>query len=47
MLFNPPLKVIAQFFAILAGTVFNYIGSKFFVFIKIKEKEPPKDESQE
>lgn len=30
--FDVPWKIIAQFFGIGAGTLFNYLGSKFFVF---------------
>jgi putative flippase GtrA len=32
--FNIPLKVIAQGFGIFSGMIFNFIGSKFFVFRK-------------
>lgn len=32
--FDLPLKVIAQAFGILAGLIFNFIGSKIFVFNK-------------
>ena len=31
---QPDLKVIAQFFGILVGFIFDYIGSKIFVFKK-------------
>ncbi len=34
---NPPYKVIGQFFGILSGMAFNFLGSKFFVF---KTKKP-------
>ena len=33
LFFNPQLKVVAQAVGILGGTVFNYIGSKYWVFI--------------
>ncbi len=36
--FNPPYKVIGQFFGILSGMALNFLGSKFFVF-KNKKKE--------
>ena len=36
--FNPPYKVIGQFFGILLGMALNFLGSKFFVF-KNKKKE--------
>lgn len=32
--FSLPFKVIAQAFGILAGTVINFLGSKFYVFKK-------------
>ncbi|HPO48961.1 MAG TPA: GtrA family protein [Spirochaetota bacterium] len=32
--FDPPYKVIAQFFGIISGMSINFIGSKFFVFKK-------------
>ena len=35
--FKLPYKVIAQFFGIGAGMIFNFLGSKFFVFRKKKE----------
>ena len=34
IVFNPPMKVIAQFFGIIVGFVVDYIGSKMFVFKK-------------
>ena len=33
-LFNPEIKVIAQAIGIFAGLIMNFIGSKYFVFIK-------------
>ncbi|MEO0294172.1 MAG: GtrA family protein [candidate division WOR-3 bacterium] len=33
-LFHPPYKVIAQGCGVIFGTVFNYLGSKHFVFRK-------------
>ena len=30
--FDPEIKVIAQIFGILSGMIFNYTGSKLFVF---------------
>ena len=33
LFFNPQLKVIAQALGILGGTIFNYLGSKYWVFI--------------
>jgi dolichol-phosphate mannosyltransferase len=35
--FNPPYKFIAQAFGIMAGTVVNFIFSKFFVFGRAKK----------
>ncbi len=36
LFFNPQWKVIAQALGILGGTVFNYLGSKYWVFISRK-----------
>jgi dolichol-phosphate mannosyltransferase len=36
---NLPYVAIAQGIGILAGMIFNYIGSKYFVFKKKKEKD--------
>ncbi|MBN2021059.1 MAG: GtrA family protein [Sedimentisphaerales bacterium] len=32
--YSPPYKVIAQFCGVAFGTVFNYLGSRYFVFNK-------------
>ena len=36
LFFNPQWKVIAQALGIIGGTVFNYLGSKYWVFISRK-----------
>ena len=33
-IFNPNLKISYQFLGIVAGTLFNYLGAKYFVFSK-------------
>lgn len=34
--FNPQFKVVAQAFGIAAGTMFNFIGSKYWIFYEKK-----------
>ena len=37
-LFNPQFKVIAQAFGIAGGTIFNFIGSKYWIFYEKNTK---------
>jgi putative flippase GtrA len=32
LVFNPQFKVVAQAFGIAGGTIFNFIGSKYWIF---------------
>ncbi len=36
--FNPQFKVIAQAFGIAGGTIFNFIGSKYWIFYERNKK---------